>query len=259
MSIICFALFWVNLLAKNRLKGTGSCGTLYCEAMSNEPGAPLRLSRAQVREIDRVAIDEYGVPGVVLMENAAQSVVAAALRLMVDFRTRRALILCGGGNNGGDGLAAARLLHNRGADVHVATAADPDRYAGDAAINWRIVRAMGLAATPATPDFVRGFGDAVVVDAIFGTGLNSPPRQGFTELVAAIADSENAVLAVDLPSGLDCDTGEPLGGVAVVADRTVTFVAEKLGFANPAARRYLGEVAVGDIGCPRDAIRRVVG
>ena len=221
-------------------------------------GEPLRLTRAQVREVDRLAIEEYGVPGVVLMENAARAVADAAMGLMAEFNTRRTLILCGGGNNGGDGLAAARLLKNRDFDVEIAVFADPDRYAGDAAINWRIVRAMGLPVRAATPEFVRAFGNAAVIDAIFGTGLNQPPRQGFGELVTAIAASENAVLAVDVPSGLDCDTGEPLGGVAVAADRTVTFVAEKVGFANPISHRYLGKIIVGDIGCPRDAIRRAI-
>ena len=219
---------------------------------------PTRLTRAQVREVDRLAIEEYGIPGVVLMENAARAVVDAALALMIDFRTKRALVLCGGGNNGGDGLAVARHLHNHGADVTVALTVDPARYAGDALVNWHVVQAMKLPATDATPALVRSFDDALVIDAIFGTGLTHAPRDPFPAIVQAVVDSENPVLAVDLPSGLDCDTGDPLGGTAVVADRTVTFVAEKAGFANPAARQYLGDVVVGDIGCPRDLIRRAV-
>ena len=225
--------------------------------MSEESADVVRLTRAQVREVDRIAIEEYGIPGVVLMENAARAVAAAAMKLMVDFRTSRTLILCGGGNNGGDGLAVARHLHNHGADVELMLTVDPARYAGDALVNWRVVRAMGLAVRQATPDAVRAADDRLVIDAIFGTGLAEAPREPFGAIAAAIAESENPVLAVDLPSGLDCDTGEPLGDAAVVADRTVTFVAEKAGFSNPRAARYLGEVVVGDISCPRELISRV--
>ena len=225
--------------------------------MSVEGTQPVRLTRAQVREVDRIAIGEYGIPGVVLMENAARAVAHAAMALMVDFRTRRTLVLCGGGNNGGDGLAAARHLHNHGAAVEVALTVDPARYAGDALLNWGTVRAMRLPVRPATPELITSFDDALIIDAIFGTGLSEPPREPFASFIRAIADSENPVLAVDLPSGLDCDTGEPLGPAAVVADRTVTFVAEKAGFANPTAARYLGELSVGDIGCPRELIDRL--
>ncbi len=228
--------------------------------MSGEPTDPtmtIRLTRAQVREVDRIAIDEYGIPGVVLMENAARAVVDAALALMIDFRTPGVLVLCGGGNNGGDGLAAARHLHIRGAEVQVALTVDPSHYAGDALVNWRIVKAMGLPVKDATPELIRAFNDSLVIDAIFGTGLAEPPREPFAALVQAVIDSDHPVLAVDLPSGLDCDTGELLGATAVVADRTVTFVAEKAGFANATARPYLGEVIVAGIGCPRELTARV--
>jgi NAD(P)H-hydrate epimerase len=227
--------------------------------MSGEPGerTVVRLTRAQVREVDRLATEQYHVPGIVLMENASRAATEQALKMMVDFRVRNALILCGGGNNGGDGLAVARHLHNRGAEVTVALTIDPSRYQRDALVNWQIVQAMKLPVVDATPDVIRSFEDALVVDAIFGTGLSEPPRDPFAAIAEAIAVSENPVLAVDVPSGLDCDTGEPLGPTAVVADRTITFVAPKVGFANPAAARYLGEIVVGDIGCPRELIARV--
>jgi NAD(P)H-hydrate epimerase len=229
--------------------------------MSREPDDALVMSRTQVREVDRIAINDFHVPGIVLMENAARAVVDEAFHILVDRRIRKAstetLILCGGGNNGGDGLAVARLLHNRKVPVRIALTVDPSRYRGDAMINWNIVRAMSLPVSDATPDLIRKF-DGVIIDAIFGTGLSEPPRDPFPALVQAITSSANPVLAVDVPSGLDCDTGEPLGPAAVVADRTVTFVARKPGFNNPAAAKYLGEVVVGDIGCPREAIRRAV-
>src|SRR5688572_22842565 len=136
----------------------------------------IRLTRAQVREVDRLAIEEYHVPGVVLMENAARAVSESACALMIDFRVNRALILCGGGNNGGDGLAVARLLHNRGAEVTIGLTIDATKYKGDALINWRIVEAMRIPVQAATPELIGGWGDGLTVDAIFGTGLTDPPR-----------------------------------------------------------------------------------
>jgi NAD(P)H-hydrate epimerase len=225
--------------------------------MSRETAEVVCLTRAQVRELDRLAIEEYHVPGIVLMENAARAATDAALALMIDFRVSKALILCGGGNNGGDGLAVARHLHNRRAEVMIALTIDPARYKGDALINWQIVQSMRLPVIQATPETIRATDDVLIIDAIFGTGLSEPPRDPFPALVRAVADSENPVLAIDVPSGLDCDTGEPLGPAAIATDRTVTFVASKTGFANPAATKYLGEVIVGDIGCPRELIERV--
>ena len=228
--------------------------------MSGEPApSPVLLTRAQVREVDRLAIEEFHIPGIVLMENASRGAADEAMSLMIDFRVRKALVLCGGGNNGGDGLAVARHLHNRGADVTIALTIDPARYQGDARINWEIVRAMRLPVSDATPESIRAFDDGLIIDAIFGTGLADAPRDPFPALVQAIIDTEQPVLAVDVPSGLDCDTGQPLGPAAVVADRTVTFVAPKPGFANPAAAQYLGKVIVADIGCPRELIDRARG
>jgi len=226
--------------------------------MSRNPQAnPIRLTRAQVREIDRRSIEEFHIPGVVLMENAARAVTAVALEMLRGVDDPSVLIVCGGGNNGGDGLAVARHLHNQGVDVALALTIDPARYAGDALINWQIVQAIRLPITIATPDGIHNAGDALVIDAIFGTGLSEPPREPFPALVRAITDCDCPVLAVDLPSGLDCDTGQPLGSAAIVADRTVTFVAEKAGFANPDSRQYTGQVVVGDIGSPRELIGRV--
>src|SRR3954467_9726793 len=102
----------------------------------------LRLTRAQVREIDRRSIEQYQIPGIVLMENAARAAANAACDLLDGECVGEILILCGGGNNGGDGLAIARHLHNRGGDVFIALATDPARYKGDALINWKIAQAM---------------------------------------------------------------------------------------------------------------------
>ena len=220
----------------------------------------VRLTRAQVREIDRRAIKEYHIPGIVLMENAARGVVPVVEEEIKNFYPET-LVICGGGNNGGDGLALARHLHNRGVPVVVALTIDPDNYTGDALINWRIVRAMNLPCIEATYDSILLSQCLVVVDAIFGTGLTQPPRPPFGEIAEAVFVSGASVIAVDVPSGIDADTGLPISDDYMFAHRTVTFVAEKAGFANPAASRYLGRITVADIGCPReliDVVRREV-
>src|SRR5947207_8392118 len=133
----------------------------------------LRLTRAQVRETDRRAIEQYQIPGIVLMENAAREAADVACEMLQGDCVGEVLILCGGGNNGGDGLAVARHLHNRGIRVLIATTVDASSYKGDTGINAAIIRAMGLAMEPATPELIAawdGGNDRLIVDAIFGTG-----------------------------------------------------------------------------------------
>jgi NAD(P)H-hydrate epimerase len=217
----------------------------------------IRLNRQQVREVDRRAMEVYGIPGIVLMENAARGATAAAMSMLRGEKERGALVLCGGGNNGGDGLAVARHLHNRGIEVTIGLCSDPGKYQGDALINWRIVKAMGLACVAGTAKAIEGTSAGLIVDAIFGTGLKEAPRAPFASIVKAVEQTGRAVLAIDVPSGLDCDTGEPLGA-CMRARRTVTFVAEKTGFGNPGARRFTGRIIVADIGCPRELVDEVV-
>jgi len=228
----------------------------------SQPTQPLRLTRKQVREIDRLSIKRYRIPGVVLMENASRAVVDVVASMNP---TGEIVILCGGGNNGGDGLAVARHLHNRGHNVIIDFATDPATLKGDALTQWQIVQAMKL------PAFYCGPANELaslaiieeaefIIDALFGTGLSDAPRAPaarFIETVNKIPPDRRPVLAIDLPSGLDCDTGRPLG-ICIRATRTVTFVAEKAGFANPEAQQWLGQVTVGDIGCPKELIDEIV-
>jgi NAD(P)H-hydrate epimerase len=215
------------------------------------------LTRSQVREIDRRSIEEYHIPGIVLMENAARAAADVACDMLDGECVGEVLILCGGGNNGGDGLAVARILHNRASDVSLALTVEPAKYRGDALINWNIVSAMKLEWAPAMPDKIAQSSALLIIDAIFGTGLEQAPREPFEAIVAAVERAGVPVLAIDLPSGLDCDTGEPLGPACIKATRTVTFVAEKTGFENESARKYLGEVTVGSIGCPKELIEDI--
>jgi NAD(P)H-hydrate epimerase len=201
------------------------------------------LTRAQVREIDRRAIEEFGVPGIVLMENAGRG--AAEILMRLNPERRPTTIFCGKGNNGGDGYVIARHLDIHGWPIRLVRTAPAAELKGDAAVMERIAAAAGI-----PESLPLDATEAWIVDALFGTGLTGPLREPYDRIVAAINASRVKVLAVDIPSGLDCDTGEPLGP-CVRADHTVTFVAPKAGFANPAAKEWLGEVHVVGIGAPR--------
>jgi NAD(P)H-hydrate epimerase len=217
----------------------------------------LFLSREQVRQLDRRAIQEFGVPGVVLMENAGRG----AAELLVSLGIHgRVLIACGKGNNGGDGFVIARHLGNRGFDPHTIVFVRPDELGGDAVINYRILERgqypLQVVLDPEGDVFTKELAAAEwVVDALFGTGLSGPVRPPFDKIIEKINARQARVLAVDIPSGLDCDTGMPMGAT-VRASHTVTFVAEKLGFKSPTAVQWLGKVHVVDIGMPRILLDR---
>jgi NAD(P)H-hydrate epimerase len=201
------------------------------------------LTRAQVRELDRRAIEEFGVPGIVLMENAGRGAAEVLMRLNPE--RKRVMIFCGKGNNGGDGFVISRHLDNHGWPVDVIQCAPRVELTGDAAVMQSITAKAHISAASQTEEE-----PGWMVDALFGTGLTGPLREPYGGIVRAINGSGAKVLAVDIPSGLDCDTGQPLGPT-VRADHTVTFVAPKAGFTNPAAKEWLGEVHVVGIGAPR--------
>jgi NAD(P)H-hydrate epimerase len=194
---------------------------------------------------------------VVLMENAGRGAAEVLLSLGV---RGRVVVCCGKGNNGGDGFVIARHLDIRSVDVRVLLFANPEELTGDAATNCTIVRRSGIPLDVRAGQSVDG--EALrqelaraewVVDALFGTGLSGAVRPPFDGVIAAINASGAKVLAVDIPSGLDCDTGQPLGPT-VRAHRTITFVATKIGFTQPAAREWVGTVHVVGIGAPRAAL-----
>ncbi|HEY2911561.1 MAG TPA: NAD(P)H-hydrate epimerase [Gemmataceae bacterium] len=217
---------------------------------------PFWLSRDEVRELDKRAIEGFGVPGIVLMENAGRGCAELLMRLNPEMKT--VLIICGPGNNGGDGFVIARHLQaNYDVDLRILLFADPARLTGDAAINYRIADRAGVpvavASSNAALDWIAPLTQlrrGILVDALFGTGLSRPLAAPFDEMVAIVNSSQNPVLAIDIPSGLDCDSGEPLGPT-IRATHTATFVAHKKGFLNPASRAWTGEVHVVDIGAPR--------
>ncbi len=212
------------------------------------------LDRESVRAVDRAAVLEFGIPGIVLMENAARGLAAEALRMLTGSGAAPSvLVVCGTGNNGGDAYALARHLHNARVRVVLAPLGEP-APGTDAAVNRDICRAMGIDEI-APGELEAHLGCDLIVDGIFGTGLDRPVRDPAAGIIDRINRSGRPVLAIDVPSGLDCDTGRPLGA-AIRAARTVTFVGLKPAMTNPAAREYLGEVVVADIGAPVELTER---
>ncbi len=218
---------------------------------------PRILSAAEVKALDRLAADRYGLPTLSLMERAGQAV---ADHVTLAHPAGRVVVFVGAGNNGGDGLVAARLLRKHGRDVEVVFCVPPERLVGPAKENLlRWQHTMGETYDPgAFPEL--GSHD-VALDAIFGTGLNRPAEGRPAEAIAWINEQHArgaGVVAIDLPSGLDADTGRPLG-VCVQADATVTFVALKRGLCQEPGASLAGRLIVADLGIPPEAVLELPG
>lgn len=199
-------------------------------------------------------MEELGLPGLILMENAARGVAEVVLSLR-NLAPGPIVVACGPGNNGGDGFAVARHLTNEGLPVGVLLVPAPGDYppGSDAAINLEVARAMGI---PLVTEAALTAA-SLVVDALFGTGLDREVRDPYAGLIRRINETGAPVLAVDIPSGLDADTGEVLG-TAVVAQHTATMVAPKTGFARAQGPKHVGRLHVVGIGTPPELVDRVL-
>jgi NAD(P)H-hydrate epimerase len=223
------------------------------------------LSRQQVRELDRRATTDYGVPSIVLMENAGRGLADHLLTLGAGLPDKKTIVICcGRGNNAGDGFVLARHLDLRGLAAHVLLWGVPENLAGDAAVNYRILAKTDvpievLASGHEPPRLDRLLGDATwIVDALMGTGSHGAPRPPLDAVIRQLNEHPAPKLAVDLPSGLDCDTGAP-ADPTIRAAHTLTFVAQKPGFLVAGADRYTGQVHVLDIGAPRKLVEEFLG
>jgi NAD(P)H-hydrate epimerase len=232
------------------------------------------LTRQQIREVDRRAIEEYGMSGLVLMENAGRGVADKLCEWLAN-RVAGAgpkgspgdapltVICCGKGNNGGDGFVVVRHLDLRGCPVKVLLLADPAELTGDAAANYRILEKSDLHVEVFTDlldsnRFDRSLASADwIVDALLGTGATGDPRPPYDQAIVRINASGKPVVAIDLPSGLDFDTGQP-GTPTIRAAHTCTFVAAKPGFFAPGAKQFTGDVHVLDIGAPRKLTEEIL-
>lgn len=227
------------------------------------------LTAAEMREVDRLTTEKYGIPSVILMENAAHAVVRVITeRLGGSVKGKSILVVCGKGNNGGDGAAIARVLWQQGASVFALLVGDLEETTGDAQLNFKIMEQIDGERLASGGDFnksrlepqkdyaaqrLKRFLDGgeteLYVDAMFGTGLTKPLGGVFAEIADLFSNYRPPTIAVDIPSGLDADKGEVIGP-AVTADATVTFTAPKLANVLPPASNRNGEVVVATIGSP---------
>lgn len=231
--------------------------------MTNQPA----LTREQSRRIDQIAIDEYGFSGLVLMENAGRGVADVLLahdNPNGDSQPTQVAILCGKGNNAGDGFVLARHLEIRGVPSTVLLLTSPSELEGDALANYRILKHSGTAIFDLS--VVEDLSSALeeqtkratwLVDAMLGTGAQGAPRPPYDAAIRWINSQRIRKLALDIPSGLDCDTGEA-ADPTVRANVTCTFATSKVGFEEPPAEEYLGTVRVVSIGVPVQIIERAL-
>ncbi len=222
------------------------------------------LNAAQMREADRRTIDEIGIPSLVLMENAGRQVVAAMEAIYADLLERQVAVLCGRGNNGGDGFVVARTLVQRGVDVSVFVLGLISDVRGDARINLEILGRLGVTVVEVSDgqawelhlSEVRDC--TLIVDAIFGTGLNAPVSGLIESVITDINASSIPVVSIDLPSGLSADSCDPRGE-SIEAETTVTLGAPKLPLVLPPAETRAGDIVIADIGIPSDVLDSVDG
>jgi NAD(P)H-hydrate epimerase len=216
----------------------------------------LSMSRDEVRALDAWAINELGIPGIVLMENAGRGCAQFIIETLSKTKKPVVCIFCGTGNNGGDGFVIARHLFNAGFAVKVVICGDIDKIRGDAKINLDILTRLDLkielldmeSAETIDTSVTNLAGEAnMIIDAIFGTGLIGAVRDEYKRLIESINGLGCPILSVDIPSGLDCNTGLPFG-TSIKANCTVTFVAVKNGFAFENTRVYTGDIFVASIG-----------
>jgi hydroxyethylthiazole kinase-like uncharacterized protein yjeF len=216
------------------------------------------VSREEMRAFDAHAIETRHVPSLVLMENAGRGAADVVLEGLAP--DALVVVVCGGGNNGGDGFVVARHALTRGRRVEVHLLAPPGTLKGDARTNHDALAGLGATTVLVTPDLAALRATLVhadcVVDALFGTGLDRPLTGLFASVVELINQSGKRVVSVDVPSGMNADTGEALG-VAVHASATVSFALYKLGLLTPHGAELAGRVKVADIGAPPSLIQHL--
>lgn len=213
-----------------------------------------RLTTRECRAIDTCAIEEFHVPSLCLMENAA--IGAASVARHVFPNPHSVLVLAGGGNNGGDGLALARGLDTLGIPVHVALFKNPEDLRGDALVNYHQLLNCQSVAIHYLAEQLGDINDllrrhAVIIDALMGTGFSGVLSSSFVHIITKVNESRAPVLALDIPSGLNSETGDA-GETAMICRATVTFAAVKPGIESPKAIKYVGECYLADIGAPSE-------
>src|SRR6187455_3131998 len=222
------------------------------------------LNSTQMREADRRAIGEIGIPSLVLMENAGRQVVAAIEAMHAELLERQVAVLCGRGNNGGDGFVVARTLMQRGVSVSVFLMGRVGDVRGDARINLDILGRLGVTVVEIGDSqawelhFSEVRDCSIIIDAIFGTGLNAPVTGLIGSVIADVNAAGITVVSIDMPSGLSADAIQPIGE-SIEADTTVTLGAPKLPLVLPPAETRAGDIVIADIGIPAEVIESLEG
>ena len=210
------------------------------------------LTREQVREIDRIAIEKYGLPGLLLMENAGNR---ATEILLAEYPNKilNVAIFCGRGNNGGDGYVIGRLLHERGHKVSIFLACSREavKTSPDAETNLVRLEELGISPIETIPEDLFYFD--LLIDGLLGTGATGAPRPPYDTIIQKINETKRPVIAIDLPSGLDANTGT-IASCAIHATHTITFIGCKPGFLIAQGPKHVGQIHLADIGIPTEII-----
>jgi len=214
----------------------------------------------EMRELEERAMNDYAIPSILLMENAALQVVKHGLRLLDGNTVLKVVtVVCGGGNNGGDGLAAARLFHVKDIGVRVFFVGDIQKAEGDALINLQIIQRMGIPIETNPETLPRAIADShLVVDALLGIGLSGALRPAHIQAINAINTATAPILAVDIPSGVNADTGK-VTACAVRAHTTVTFGLAKVGLMTYPGAEYVGQIIIAEISLPIESLTPPTG
>lgn len=216
---------------------------------------PNAVTVEQIQKMDDIAINEYGVPSIALMENAGRTMSNEVRRMLKDRKTKNAIVVCGVGNNAGDGFVMARHLANANFGVHIFQVGKSADLKKDAAINYKIIKNMGIEVKE-----IESFNEEdathlgqcdVVVDAIFGVGLSRTIEEPYKSIIETMNNHSSRIVSVDIPSGLNGTTGE-IYGTCIKANRTITFSFAKEGFYVNEGPNHVGKVVVREIGIPVD-------
>ncbi len=211
----------------------------------------LILTSKQIYKIDKITTEKYLIPSMILMENAGRSVAEFVKKIAEKRKFKNILIFCGPGKNGGDGFVAARYLFIYGFNVKVITFVEETRYTGDVLQNYQILKKFKLKIErfnyTKLKKEIKNY--HILIDAIFGIGLSRNIEGIFKKAVQLINESKKMILSVDIPSGLNSDTGEVMG-VAVRSNYTITMGFLKIGLCKKQAKKYTGKLIVSDIGYP---------
>jgi len=216
------------------------------------------LTVKEIRHLDRLASEKYGIPSIILMENAVRAVAEETIKTLKRkkiAKTPKVAVICGGGNNGGDGFVSARYLFNYGYETKVYLLKNPTEISGDALTNFTILKKIGIKTKLISSNIFSNLSYELrsvdsIIDAILGTGVKGEIEGVYAEIIKLINQTNKPVISVDIPSGLDADTGYPLNE-CIKAKITVTMGYPKKGFLNPIAKRFLGKLVIADIGYPR--------